>query len=366
MGIFILILCIAFYYCAIFLLIKYTLQAFHIEKYRKVIFIVSLLIFSIPMFCIIDYIWRGNAFVEAFVIPGYLITAFLIYYLMSIFCIIFLRFLWNKIKKKHTVWLDKLSIFSATGLSIFICCIGITCAQIPEYTYQSFEFGLSEELKIVVVSDMHYGSTGSMLSLKSMVDHINREEPDVVFLVGDVFDNAVSNLNHQEFADQMNQIETAYGVFAVTGNHEFMQNNLEEIKNFYEGTNIKLLLDEEVVLNNQVRLVGRIDHRVARKKLSDIVSDSTLPLIVLDHQPQFYRDAEDVHTKLQISGHTHNGQIFPGNIFIYLMNRILYNSPTNGIHTYGSFSLAITRGYGTWGFPMRLTGSSQIMVFTLK
>lgn len=366
MGIFILILCITFYYCAIFLLTKYTLQAFSINKYKKGVFIASMLIFSIPMFCIIDYIWRGNAFVEAFVIPGYLITAFLIYYLMTIFCIIFIRFLWNKTKKKSTIWLDKLSIFSAAGISILICCIGIACAQIPEYSRHSFEFGLTKEMKIVVVSDMHYGSTGSMLSLKSMVDHINQEEPDAVFLVGDVFDNAVGNVNHQEFVEQMNQLKSTYGTFAVTGNHEFMQNDLNQIKGFYEGTNIRLLLDEEITLNDELRLVGRIDHRVPRKPLTEIVSDSKLPLIVLDHQPQYYREATEVQAKLQISGHTHNGQIFPGNLLIYLMNRILYNSPTNGIHSFEDFSLAITRGYGTWGFPMRLTGASQIMVFSLK
>ena len=81
-------------------------------------------------------------------------------------------------------------------------------------------------------------------------------------------------------------------MYAVTGNHEFMQNSLQEIQEFYKGTNIHLLLDEEVIINDQLRVVGRIDYRGGRKELETIISDTNLPLIVLDHQPQFYKEAK--------------------------------------------------------------------------
>ena len=156
-----------------------------------------------------------------------------------------------------------------------------------------------------------------------MVQNINKTNPDVILFIGDVFDNKVNNLNHSYFVDTLNQLRSRYGVYAVTGNHEFMQNSLQEIQEFYKGTNIHLLLDEEVIINDQLRVVGRIDYRGGRKELETIISDTNLPLIVLDHQPQFYKEAKDL-ANLQISGHTHNGQIFPGDILIFLSIRFFF------------------------------------------
>ncbi len=364
MGVFILFLGIFIYYIAVYFLEKLTLKAFHM-KHELPWWIGGGIFFSIPMFCILDYIFRGHTFIEFFVIPGYLIWAFLIYYIFSVLGVVFIRFVICFVKKKRVVWYDKLSIILATFGSFIFCLTGILCAKIPEYTRIDLKYNLKESLKIVAVSDIHYASSGSMLSLDKMVQNINQEHPDLVLLIGDVFDNFIQRINHQEFVDKMNQITSTYGIYAVTGNHEFMLNNLEEIKSFYKDTNIKLLLDEEVIINDQIRIVGRIDHRAGRKDLQDITSNSTLPLIVLDHQPQYYRDAIRVKAKLQISGHTHNGQIFPGNFLVFVLNQWVYNSPSDGLNTYGDFTLSITRGYGTWGFPMRLTGPSQIMVYNL-
>lgn len=347
-----------------YFLITRTLALFNVKR-RRLFLGIATFIFTFPVFAVIDYLNRGIKFVEVCGIIGYIITAFLIYYVLSLLVILLVRFIISLIRKqRHDVY-DKFTVILSTVFSIVICLVGITLAQIPEIESYDFDIAGDHDLKVVVLSDIHYGSTGSLLSLDRMVDNINKQEADVVILAGDVFDNYIGNLSHDEFASAMNRIESKLGVYAITGNHEFKLNSLEQIIYFYEGTQVKLLLDEEVVIDN-IRLVGRIDYKHGRKELSEVVSDSNLPLVVLDHQPQYFRDAEGVNAILQISGHTHNGQIFPGDIIVYFYNLILFNSPSNGISNFDDFTLAITRGYGTWGFPMRLSGASQILIYNFK
>lgn len=349
------------YYLILYFILLKTLKAFKV-KHLGIFLAVSILFLSIPMFCIYDYLHRGIKVVEAFTVAGYILTGFLIYYVLAVVVVLLIKLIF---RRKATY--NKITVGVSALISIIVCVIGVVCAQFPDYTQKEIDLALESDLKVLVLSDIHYGSTGSMMSIERMAENVNKENPDLVLLIGDVFDNYTSNLDHERFCKAMNSIKSKYGIFAVTGNHEFMFNTIEEIKVFYEGTNIRLLLDEEVVINNELRIVGRIDEKSElRKDLNTYLSNSTLPLIIMDHQPQYYREAREANALIQISGHTHNGQIFPGDLFLALYNKILYDSPSNGFNYYDNFLLAITRGYGTWGFPMRLTGASQILVFNLK
>lgn len=353
------------YAAAIYYLVVELLHIYHF-RFQKLFTWFSIIIFCIPIFCIIDYLHRGNPFLTFFATIGYVLAGFIIYFIFSIVILFIIKWLLQKLLKKKAVLYDSKMLLLSIFTSVVVCIAGVLCAVFPNYTHLSFDIGLEQDLKVVALSDIHYGSTGSILSLERMIETINNQQADLVFLVGDVFDNRVSKLDHEEFAEYMNRIEARYGVYAVTGNHEFISNSLDDIIKFYEGTKVKLLLDEEVTILNELRLIGRIDYRIAnRKRLESIATPSTLPLIVLDHQPQSYRDSFNQNAFLQLSGHTHNGQIFPGNIFLHFYNLIEYNSPSNGEHTYNDFTLGITRGYGTWGFPYRLTGSSHYYVIDL-
>lgn len=359
MRIIILIVGAIVYYAILIILAKMFIKTFQFK--RTLPWMIGILVVGIiPLFCVLDYSFRGIHFFEMFSIVGYLLLGFFIYYIICLAIILIAKSLYRCFRKQVNGSFNKASIILASIASIVICVIGIISAQIPEYTYRKIDIGAKEHLKLVVVSDIHYGATGSLLSLSKMVDHVNQTNADVILLTGDVFDNKVKNLDQNYFRDSMNALQSKYGVYAITGNHEFMQNNLDEIKDFYTGTQVHLLLDEAVTINH-IQIIGRQDYRGGRKKLEEI-STEKLPTIVLDHQPQFYRDAEEFGADLQISGHTHNGQIFPADVLIALLNLMAFQSPSNGIHTYDDFTLAITRGYGTWGFPMRLTGPSQILI----
>lgn len=363
MKIGLLIVCGILYCVILYLLTKVLIQAFQIKR-RKIAYGIVLGIGGIPLFCIFDYIFRGNAFLAFMASIGYIVLGFFIYFVLVLPILGIIQKGISFVRKQNRKFIGKSTILISSGISVLICIIGIICAQVPEHKEYHLDIGLQNHMRLTVVSDIHYGATGSMLSLENMVKNINKTNADVVLLVGDVFDNKIKNLNHEHFATVMNQIESTYGVYAVTGNHEFMTNTLSQIQSFYEGTQIRLLLDEEVIVADTFRLVGRIDYRGGRKEVKDVVSSSELPLIVLDHQPQFYRDAKDL-ADLQISGHTHNGQIFPGDLVVGLLNLVAFQSPSDGLHRYENFILSITRGYGTWGFPMRLTGPSQIVIYNL-
>ncbi len=366
MEYFLIALGVLVYYFAVYYSLVKTIAIFQ-SAHPHLLLGFGLLMLSIPLMCVMDYLHRGNRFLEFMATMGYLLSGFVIYFVLIVLGLLMLKVFIRLIRKKKIELYTKKMIFGSAVGSFFICLVGVIGARVSLPKTLSFDLGLNQDLKIVAMSDIHYGSTGSIISLDEMVRKINQQEADIVILLGDVFDNHVSNLDHNEFAKCMNQIESKYGVYAVTGNHEFISNNLEEIIHFYEGTQVKLLLDEEVTILNEFRMVGRLDYRIAnRKNLNEITTDNDLPLLVLDHQPQCYRDALEEDAFLQISGHTHNGQIFPANIFLYFFNRIKYQSPTIGIHHYNNFTLGITRGYGTWGFPLRLTGTSQYFIIELK
>lgn len=351
------------YFLSLYFVIYITIQILDF-KHKDTLLWVGILIYTLPIFCVVDYMHRGYWWVEVLSQMGYYVIAFLIYYVLSILVIILIKSIVYYLKKKKGV-LNKASVLSAMAASLVICVLGIVSARVTTKSYESYDIGLKQDLKVVAVSDIHYGATGSAVSLSKLVEQINEEQADLVLLLGDVFDHKTEKLNQEEFAAHMRQIKSVYGVYAITGNHEFMQNTMDEIKNFYVNTNIHLLLDESAFIAEELTIYGRIDHKYSTRKPIDIKSNQ-YPLLVLDHQPQFYKESKEANAFLQLSGHTHNGQIFPGNLLVGFLNRWKYDSPSNGVHHYDNFTLSITRGYGTWGFPLRLTGGSQMLVINLK
>lgn len=349
------------YYLVIYFLLTKTLRIFKVSS--RFPFILYLLILSLPVFCVIDYYYRGIIMVEGLAVVGYFIAGFLIYYILLTGLVVVFKKIYNIIYDDFLLYTKEGIVFSSL-VSFIVCVCGVACAHLPKVITNEIDIK-DLDLKIVAVSDLHYESTGSMLSLKRMVKQINEEKPDIIFLVGDVFDDKIERINKSKFAHFMSLIDCKFGIYAVTGNHEFFQNSLEDIKNFYQDTNVKLLLDREMVIGNQINVVGRIDFSQERKAIKEIVKNKDFPLIVLDHQPQMYKEAIENNAIIQISGHTHNGQIFPGNLLLKVYNRLLFDSPIDGLHKFDNTHLMITKGYGTWGFPMRTTGRSEIIVFKL-
>lgn len=153
-----------------------------------------------------------------------------------------------------------------------------------------------------------------------MAKRLNALEPDLIFLLGDIIDNHIENINQEKFITAMNALEATYGAYAIPGNHEYNYNTHTEIMDLYDKTNVHLLVDDVAVIDNRLLVVGRDDFTwSSRASLSSLTEHyNDLPIIVLDHQPQDYKEAEEVGAVLQLSGHTHNGQLFPANWIVNL------------------------------------------------
>ncbi len=216
-----------------------------------------------------------------------------------------------------------------------------------------------ERMTIVLASDLHLGTFVSRSRLEKTVAKINALDPDVIFLPGDIVDETVTAKDEVEFSAIMRRLRAPLGVFAVPGNHEFYS-GLERNLACLRACGIKVLEDEAINVAGAFVLVGRRDPSSLRAKESrlpirDILAkyslDDRMPVILLDHQPAHLEEASQAGVDLQLSGHTHAGQLFP----LDIINRIAWEQSWGYLRK-GKTQYYVTSGVGTWGPPVR-TGS---------
>lgn len=339
------------------------------KKAAVILFFFSLIFMIISC---IDYLHKSpSKFISFLSTIGFIIAAFYIYFILALVVITFIRITSFLITRK-TILKDtrgkSIALLLSLVISICITNYGMYCLENYKITNLSCGNG-DNTLSIVAVSDVHYGSTGTNVDLEKLTQRINKENPDIVFLLGDIFDNTISQIDMDYLRVNLNNIDAKYGVYAISGNHEYEYNSYLDVKDFYATTNVKLLLDESIIINNKVQIVGRLDAIYRnRKKLDDIINKTySLPIIVLDHQPQDYQDSIDAKATLQLSGHTHNGQLWPGNYLVDLYYKYYFKSnKTHGLYIIDNFTLYVSLGYGAWGFPLRTTGRSEMLKITFK
>ncbi|GKX65380.1 phosphohydrolase [Clostridium sp. TW13] len=293
----------------------------------------------------------------------YLLLGFLI---SDLFRVVF------KIIKLNEKYKQKIRSIYGNGLIVLIItaiivCSGFVVALNPKTTEYKINInkaiGNKQSLNIVLVSDVHIGIGVRERGIDKMVDSINKLQPEVVFFAGDVFDESSTTALKEYYSQACKKINSKYGVYAITGNHEYFQNFDESIE-YYKKANITVLQDEVVKVNNQFYVVGRKDTASESRTNEKIKSldillrniDRNLPIIVLNHKPEDLKSAENEKVDLQLSGHTHNGQIFPGNIII----KKVFEDPY-GYLKKNDFNLVVTSGYGTWGPPIRIGTQGEIV-----
>ncbi len=221
-----------------------------------------------------------------------------------------------------------------------------------------------ESLTVVLASDFHLGTLVGPARLAKIVDRINALGPDIVLLPGDIVDESVTDEQEARMSSVMGRLNAPLGVYAVPGNHEFYSGQEKNLA-FLRACGIRVLEDEAVVVDGSFVLVGRRDpsslgYRGTRLPIREILRrhevDQSLPLILLDHQPLRLEQAEEAGIDLQLSGHTHAGQLFPLN----LINKRVWELH-RGYLRKGRTQYYVTPGVGTWGPPVR-TGSRPEIV----
>ncbi|MGI6005908.1 MAG: metallophosphoesterase [Ruminococcus sp.] len=222
-------------------------------------------------------------------------------------------------------------------------------------------------MKVVLAADLHMGYNIGCRQMEQMVEKINRENPDLVVIAGDIFDNEYEALKDPEKLISILQgIKSRYGIYACYGNHDIQEKILAgftfkgedkkqsdiRMDEFLEKAGITLLQDEAVLIENEIYLYGRpdasrpgrgIEERKSPKEITDDM-DLSRPVFVIDHQPRELQKLADAGVDLDLCGHTHDGQIFPGNILTsimwenscgYLKKDDMHNIVTSGVGVFG-------------------------------
>ncbi|MDR1809387.1 MAG: metallophosphoesterase [Prevotella sp.] len=220
-----------------------------------------------------------------------------------------------------------------------------------------------QSLRIVAVSDLHLGYGIGRDELANWIDLINAENSDIVLIAGDIIDNSIRPLRHDSMEQCFRKIKAPLGVYACMGNHEYISGALESSR-FIKDAGIHLLKDSTALLDSAFYVVGRDDRSNPRRKpLSDLLAqvDKSKPVILLDHQPLHLDEAAANGIDLQISGHTHHGQVWP----LSLVTEQLYEI-AHGWLEKGKTSICVTSGIGIWGGKFRIGTQSEYVVINLK
>ena len=226
-----------------------------------------------------------------------------------------------------------------------------------------------EELKIVMVSDLHLGNIVNNSRLSNIVEKINELNPDIILMAGDIVDDRIEPFVRQNMGETLKSLKAKYGVFAVTGNHEYYGGDVEEIIKNLEDSGVKVLTDEYIEINNSFLVVGREDiavesyYKRKRENLVDILSDAnkTLPIILIDHTPKNLQEPMENGVDLQVSGHTHRGQMFPSR---YITERLF--EVDWGYLKKDNLNVIVSSGIGTWGPPIRIGNGSELVEINLN
>lgn len=270
------------------------------------------------------------------------------------------------------LYLKRIVFSSSLVLVAILLCYGRWNASHPRIKQLDLmvdkHAGHFKELNIAMVSDIHLGSLFGKSSVKLMVDRMNALHPDIIFLVGDMLDEAQAPIFRDNIGEPLKLLKAPLGVYAVTGNHEYIGGINRAVK-YLESLNVNLLRDSIVLIDSSFYIAGREDKDISRftdktrQPLNDIVKDvdRSLPLILLDHQPFALNQAVDNGVDLQLSGHTHYGQFWPFNLIIKRVYEVGW-----GYKRKGNTHIYVSSGYGTWGPPIRIASTPEMVVIKVK
>lgn len=310
----------------------------------------------------------------------------MLYSLLYVVLFDLLRLIAKHTKLKNTLLFSRGSVISIG--SVVVACAVATCLygifnarniKVNEYSVTvNKSCGSDKHLKALLVADLHMGYAIGVDHITNMVEKINQQDADIVIIAGDIFDNSYDGMDDPEgIKAQLKSIKSKYGVYAVYGNHDIDEKILmgftfdwggkqlhnEKMTNFMKECNIKLINDESVLINDEFYLVGRRDtdkpgtEDGTRAEISELTKDldKTKPIFVLSHEPDELQKTADAGADIDFSGHTHDGQLFPGNLTIGLF----WENPCGMIKKDNMYSI-VTSGVGVYGTFMRVGTDAEI------
>jgi len=276
------------------------------------------------------------------------------------------------IDRQNIIIFRKWSYIFTLVISFILIAGGFLNAMVPKVTTYNITIRKSagdlKELRIGAVSDIHLGSIIRKRSIKNLSEILRKLEPDVVFLLGDIVDGEIGTVMRGDLLQYFTCPKCSDGLYAITGNHEFIGGADRTIP-YIESKGIRILKDEVVTIEGGVQIAGRLDrdsrrfYGRERKPLSELLAgaDHSKPIILLDHQPTDLSEADKNGIDLQLSGHTHNGQMWPLNHLTSKLYELSY-----GYKTKGSTHYIVSSGFGLWGPRVRSGSRSEVLLVNIK
>lgn len=298
---------------------------------------------------------------------------FMLLYLALFTFIIDIFRLFARFIPKLGIWRDKrvhLRHWLPIGVSIaslLIIAAGIVHNNNIQVTrYRITLPGSGKPFRAVFLSDIHLSATSPVNRLKKMSATVSNLQPDVILLGGDIVDDKITVLNKNRFNFWLRQLRAPMGVFGVSGNHEFIQGYKDSIL-WMQQNGVVMLEDSIVTLSNGVQLIGRKDRSrrgsSTRLPLAQLLkqTERRKPAILLDHQPFHLEEAATNRISVQLSGHTHHGQLWP----LSLITRMVYEVSYGKLKKQGT-TVIVSSGAGTWGPPVRTSAKAEVVVLDLE
>ncbi|MBZ5524997.1 MAG: metallophosphoesterase [Acidobacteriia bacterium] len=253
------------------------------------------------------------------------------------------------------------------GLALIASLYGMVNAALTRVTRVSVKLpNLPESWRgrvAALVSDTHLGHVRAHGFLRRIISTLNLLEPDVVFITGDMFDGQKADLNG--LALLWSELTTPLGSYFIAGNHDGFTGHARHIE-AVENSGVRVLNNEKVELDG-LQLLGvhyhdSVDPHRFRAILQHAEVDRNRASILLTHAPQGLQIAEEHGISLQLAGHTHGGQFFP---FTWIVSRV-WGPFAYGLKRLGNLLVYTSSGAGTWGPPMRLGSTPEIVLIQFE
>ena len=354
-------------------------QALAFFPLLKPFFVVIFLIFSLSYIFVKIFAERIPAFIhDPLLWIGSFWFAFLLYFVLILFLIDLIRladnfFSFLPVSLRALTDLTKLYL----GIGVIILVLSIAFAGYinrTNFKIKTLDLTLPKknsiltELNVVMFSDLHLSPINDDNFLNMIVQKVNDLNPDIILLPGDIVDDKAEILKRNGIGKSFRKLNPKYGIIACTGNHEFI-NSVEPSVKFMEEFGIKVLRDSVLNIKDSFYIISREDGSgnsftgKRRKNLDSIISSTSrnLPLILLDHTPVRLNEAVNNKIDLQLSGHTHNGQMFPLNFITKMIYEV-----SCGYLKKGDTQFYISSGVGTWGPPVKLASDTEIINLKIK
>jgi uncharacterized protein len=340
------------------------------------------LLYSLTFFCLAA-IFIAAKFLESkhssvltdvFNIMGGFWLAFMLYgfmfFLLSDIVLLILR-VSHFINADHIPFYRKWSFIITISVSSLFIIGGFINAIFPVVKQYDITInkpaGKIKQLRIAAVSDIHLGSIIRKRSIKKLSVILQQLNPDMILLLGDIIDGEIGPVLRGDLLQYFTIPKSTDGLFAITGNHEFIGGGSKTIP-YIESKGIRVLKDEMVTLEGGIQLIGRIDrdsfrfYGKERLPLNQLMkqADTTKPVILLDHQPFHLDDVAKEGVDLQLSGHTHNGQMWPLNYITSKIYELSY-----GYLKKGNSHIIVSSGYGLWGPRVRSGSRSEVLLVNI-